>query len=81
MLIDGAHSLGQVKVDLNFLDVDFYVSTCHKWFSNVRGSAILYVRRELQPEIRPLVVSWGHNKGFSAEFAWSCKLTSSRLQL
>jgi isopenicillin-N epimerase len=33
----------------------------HKWLLNVKGSAFLYVRREVQPLIKPLIVSWGYN--------------------
>lgn len=71
VLIDGAHSLGQLALDIKQLDVDVYVTNCHKWFCNTRGSALMYVRRELQPQIRPLSVSWGHDRGFVAEFAWA----------
>lgn len=35
-----------------------------------QGCAFLYVAREHQSTIRPLVVSWGFNYGYSAEFAW-----------
>lgn len=74
VMIDGAHSLGQVDLDLRSLDVDFFVTNCHKWFCNTRGSALMYVKRELQDQIHPLVVSWGRGKGFAAEFIWSGQL-------
>ena len=73
VLIDGAHSLGQVDLDIPSYDADFYITNCHKWFCNTRGSAIGYVRRQLQHLIRPLVVSWGFRRGFAAEFGWSGK--------
>lgn len=31
--IDGAHSVGQIDIDLGALDPDFYVSNCHKYVS------------------------------------------------
>ncbi|HUI87540.1 MAG TPA: aminotransferase, partial [Anaerolineales bacterium] len=34
---------------------------CHKWLLNVKGSAFLYVRHDLQNLIEPLIVSWGYN--------------------
>jgi isopenicillin-N epimerase len=60
-VIDAAHSPGQIPVDLQALDADIVFGNCHKWMLNVKGSAFLYVRRELQHLIDPLVVSWGYN--------------------
>ncbi|WKZ37898.1 MAG: aminotransferase class V-fold PLP-dependent enzyme [Anaerolineales bacterium] len=60
-VIDAAHSPGQIHVDLQILDADFVFGNCHKWMLNAKGSAFLYVRRELQHLIDPLIVSWGYN--------------------
>ncbi len=58
-IVDGAHTVGQLPLDLAALGADVYSSNCHKWLSAPKGSAFLYVRREVQPRIEPLVVSWG----------------------
>lgn len=58
-IIDGAHTLGHIPLDLRALDADVYASNCHKWLCAPKGSAFLYVRRALQNQIEPLVVSWG----------------------
>jgi len=71
VLVDGAHSLGQVELRIDDIGADFYATNCHKWFCNTRGSALLHVRRDRQSLVRPLSVSWGHGKGFQAEFLWS----------
>ena len=60
-VIDAAHAPGQIPVDLQMLDADIVFGNCHKWMLNVKGSAFLYVRRELQNLIEPLIVSWGYN--------------------
>ncbi len=60
MVIDAAHAPGQITVDLQTLDADIVFGNCHKWMLNVKGSAFLYVRRELQYLIEPLIVSWGY---------------------
>jgi isopenicillin-N epimerase len=58
-IIDGAHTVGQIPLDLTALGADFYSSNCHKWLVSPKGSAFLYARRELQSLVEPLVVSWG----------------------
>ena len=58
-VIDGAHAPGQLPINLTELGVDIYAGACHKWLSAPKGSAFLYVRREIQALLDPLVISWG----------------------
>ncbi|KAK3606744.1 hypothetical protein CHS0354_036541 [Potamilus streckersoni] len=71
VLIDGAHALGVLSLDLHSLQPDYYVSNAHKWFCCPKGSAFLYVQKELKDRIRPLIVSHGFGSGFSSEFIWT----------
>ncbi|KAH7106401.1 PLP-dependent transferase [Auriculariales sp. MPI-PUGE-AT-0066] len=44
-LVDAAHAIGQVQIDLHKADPDFWVSNCHKWLYSRAGSALFYVPR------------------------------------
>jgi len=60
-IIDAAHSPGQIPLDLGVLNADMVFGNAHKWMLAPKGTAFLYVRREIQDLINPLVVSWGAN--------------------
>jgi isopenicillin-N epimerase len=58
-MIDGAHVPGQISCDLHGLGADFWSGNCHKWLMAPKGAAALYVRKEVQHLVEPLIVSWG----------------------
>jgi len=60
-VVDAAHSPGQIPVDLQDLGADVVFGNCHKWMLSPKGAGFLYVRREVQPMIEPLIVSWGYH--------------------
>ena len=59
-IIDGAHVPGHIDLNLTALDPDFYTGTLHKWMLAPKGCSFLYVKKELQDSIDPLVVGWGY---------------------
>jgi isopenicillin-N epimerase len=59
-VVDGAHAVAQVDLDLTALGVDFYAGNCHKWLCAPKGSGFLYVRPEWQERVDGPIVSWGY---------------------
>ncbi len=76
-LVDGAHGVGMLSLQLDELGAAYYTSNCHKWLCTPKGSAFLHVRRDRRDAIRPCVISHGANaphdaarSRFHQEFDW-----------
>lgn len=55
--LDGAHTPGQIQVDIRGLAPTYYVGSFHKWLSAPKGTGFLYVRSDKQPGFRPWALS------------------------
>ena len=63
-LWDGCHAIAQVPVHLDEMGCDFYATNTYKWVLGPLGTGFLYVSREAQHVLKPLVHV--HNPGGGA---------------
>jgi kynureninase len=56
--VDDYHGIGIVPLDLHDLGCDVYAAGSLKWLCGGPGLVFLYVRRDLVPELEPLVTGW-----------------------
>lgn len=76
-LVDGAHGPGMLPLRIADIGPAYYTGNCHKWLCAPKGAALLYVRRDLQPTVRPLTISHGASaplegrSRFRVEFDWT----------
>jgi isopenicillin-N epimerase len=82
VVVDAAHALGAIDVDVPALGVHYWVSNCHKWLCAPKGSGVLWVAASRQQLLRPAVVSHAHHHGLSSAFVWDgCRDYGSLLAL
>ena len=46
VILDGAHSLGMLPVDIQELDCDYFGAALHKWLGGPVAAGVLYVKKE-----------------------------------
>ena len=74
VVIDGAHALGNVAIDLQQMgDPDYAFWNVHKWYFGPKSSALLYVRRDHQllHVPAPSVVDNTMTEPFIGRFLWT----------
>jgi len=64
-LVDGYQAAGQLPVDVQAIDADFYASGGLKWLLGGTGIAFVYARAELLPTLSPKAAGWfSHREQF-----------------
>ena len=63
-LIDGAHGVGMLKLDVKDLGCDMYASCCHKWMLGPKGTGVLYANKDLIEELDALFVGGYSDTGW-----------------
>ncbi len=57
---DGAQAPGMLDVDVKALGVDAYASSSHKWMLAPKGTGLLYIRKEVQDRVHPIMLYSGY---------------------
>lgn len=65
VVVDGAQSIGHMKVDVTDLDVDFYAFSAHKMYGPT-GVGVLYGKYNLLDKVEPLCYGGGMNATFDS---------------
>lgn len=66
VIIDGAQSVAHIPVDVQELDIDFLTFSAHK-MCGPTGVGVIYGKRELLNNIRPIIFGGGMNATFTSD--------------
>ena len=75
-IIDGAHVPAHISLNIHKINCDFYAGALHKWLCGPKGASFLYVKKEHQAWVKPLIYSWGKEgddpgpSEFLQDFQW-----------
>ncbi len=70
VLWDGAQSSGVIPAQFEEWGVDFYGSTCHKWWMGPAGIGYLYIRPETLEQVHPTYVGWRSASAYVEPLPW-----------
>lgn len=56
--VDGIQGLGALQLDVSQTPVDFLATQSAKWMLGPIGAGFLYVRREVMPQLAPVMTGW-----------------------
>jgi selenocysteine lyase/cysteine desulfurase len=58
LFLDAIQGLGVFPLDVKATDIDFFAADGHKWMLGPEGAGLLYIKRAILPQLRPLCVGW-----------------------
>lgn len=65
VVVDGAQSIPHMKVDVQYMDCDFFAFSAHKMYGPT-GLGVLYAKRNLLENVEPINLGGGMNESFDA---------------
>lgn len=57
VFLDGAHTPGQLPLDIEKLNPTWYAASCHKWLATPKGTGFIYTSKDRQHGFKPLALS------------------------
>lgn len=57
VFLDGAHTPGQIPLDIEKLNPTWYAASCHKWLATPKGTGFIYASPDQQAGFKPLALS------------------------
>jgi isopenicillin-N epimerase len=57
VFLDGAHTPGQIPLDIGELNPTWYAASCHKWLATPKGTGFIYASPDRQAGFKPLALS------------------------
>ena len=79
VIVDGAQAISHNKIDLQNLDIDFFVFSAHKILGPT-GLGILFAKKKYLDNIKPLIVGGGMNIDFNSQTKYEYSKTPYRLE-
>lgn len=61
VVIDGAHVVGNIKLNVSEYGADFYFSNFHKWFYSAKTASFLWINKKYIKQTHPNII--GNNYG------------------
>lgn len=61
-VVDGAHAVAMVPLNVSDVGADFYTGNCHKWLLAPSGCGFLVAGPGNEDRLDPLHVSWGYHR-------------------
>lgn len=67
VIVDAAHCLFSLDIDLQsdaYTHVDYWLTNAHKWLSNPKGAAVMWVNPKTVHHLRPAIISHGYEPNY-----------------